>query len=78
MMVGIDATNIFCPDFTVPVMSLIKKHVKPGQQGVIKTKEARSVKRLAHLCASNGWVLEKQQTVKDLYFFQILVPISAS
>jgi hypothetical protein len=65
-LVGIDATTIFCPEFTTPVMSLIKKHIPKGGQGVIKTKESRALLRTQHLCASFDWeVIGYQESCGD-------------
>lgn len=71
--IGIDATELFCPEFTSPVMSLIKKHVAPGNRAVIKTKESRGLDRLKHLCASFDWLVVGYKHVGDTYYIAISV-----
>jgi len=69
--IGIDATALYCPEFTTPVMSLIKQHIKADQQVVIKTKEPRSVARIKHLCASFEWNIVDYQHKDGLFYFLI-------
>lgn len=71
--VGIDATDVYCPEFTTPVLSLIKKLVKPGQSAVIKTREERAFKRLQHICASHDWTVIAYMEKNSIYFIQIKI-----
>lgn len=52
----------------MPVLRLIKKYISVGDLGVIKTKEARSFKRLEHLCLSYGWTVKHQEQKGDLFY----------
>ena len=70
-MKGIDATEVFCPEFTTPVIRLIKKHLTKGELGVIKTKEERAVKRLQHICASHDWSLLGYKKQSDTYYILV-------
>lgn len=70
-MIGIDATKVFCPNFTVPLKRLIEKHKEKNSQLVIKTKEARGIKRLQHLCASYDWQVIGYQQQGELHYIAI-------
>ena len=70
-MKGIDASELYCPEFTSPVLSLIKKHITVGTQGIVKTKEPRAKERLAHLCVSYGWKMIGYEQRDDDYYFII-------
>jgi len=51
---GIDATKIRCPEFTGPILRLLKQ-AGANTKCVIKTKEPNALKRLTHLCESYEW-----------------------
>jgi TusA-related sulfurtransferase len=72
-LVKIDATGVWCPNYTTPVMSLIKKHIKKGESGVVITKEPRSINRMAHLCASFEWNIIEQKKIDDTYIYLVSV-----
>lgn len=74
-MKGIDATHVFCPEFTAPVLKLINKHLKPGETGVIKTKELRSPIRVLHLCKSYDWVMKGYKQIGDEIYIKIEIPM---
>jgi TusA-related sulfurtransferase len=54
-MIGLDCTHLRCPEFTVPVMRLIKANAEPEKEVIIKTHEKRARNRVEHLCVSFGW-----------------------
>lgn len=70
---GIDATDVFCPEFTTPVISLIKKLVSPGSEAVIKTKEVRGLKRIQHICAAHEWKVTAFMEKDGLFYIGIKV-----
>jgi len=73
-IIKIDATQVWCPNFTTPVMSLIKKKIIKGHSGVVITKEKRSVKRMEHLCASFDWLIKEKREVNGCFIFLVEVP----
>lgn len=70
-MKGVDATKLFCPEFTVPVIRLIKKNFDIGEVGVIKTKEARALLRLQEVCAQSDWNIKAYQQTNDMHYIAI-------
>lgn len=70
-LVGIDATDVFCPEFTTPVISLIKRKVPIGGGAVIKTKEKKGLKRIQHICASFDWAVIAFMEQDDIFYIQI-------
>jgi len=72
-LIQIDATSIWCPNFTSPVMSLIKKKIPKGQSGIVITNERRSVKRMEHLCASFDWLLKEKIEKDGCFMFLVEV-----
>ncbi|MFT5852636.1 MAG: hypothetical protein ACI87J_002614 [Colwellia sp.] len=73
MAIGIDATDIFCPEFTTPVISLIKKLVSPGNEAVIKTQEKMGLKRLQHICAVHEWKVTAFMEKDGVFYIAITV-----
>lgn len=71
--VGIDATDVFCPEFTTPVISLIKKLVKKGGSAVIKTLEERGLKRVQHICLAHDWKVTGYMVKDDIFYIAISV-----
>jgi hypothetical protein len=69
--IGIDATEVFCPEFTTPVISLINKLVKKGEQAVIKTLETRALKRIQHICLSYDWTVTGYMEKDGFYYIAI-------
>ena len=71
-LIGIDATDLFCPEFTTPVLSLIKKLVPVGGSAVIKTKEEKGLKRIQHICSSFDWSVTAFMEKDAIFYIQIL------
>jgi TusA-related sulfurtransferase len=69
--VGIDATDIRCPEFTTPVISLIKKLVKKGEGAVIKTLEERALKRIQHFCLAFEWEVTGYMEKDGIFYIAI-------
>ena len=69
---GIDATNIRCPEFTGPVLRLIKK-IGAHKQCVIKTKETHALKRLTHLCEVYQWNVIGYQLQGEVHFIAVQI-----
>jgi hypothetical protein len=72
-LIGIDATELFCPEFTTPVLSLINRLVPTGKNAVIKTKEHRGLTRIQHICASYDWNVTGYMEKEGIFYIAITV-----
>jgi TusA-related sulfurtransferase len=70
-MLGLDCTQLRCPEFTVPAYRLIKKHKEAGKEIVVKTLEARAPKRIQHLCLVHEWTLLAVAEHDGMFFIKI-------
>lgn len=79
-MISLDCTELRCPEFTVPVMRLIKEQIKNAQHTldiVIKTYEKRAPLRVEHLCGSFGWTYEQSVEQGDAVYIRIRCEVQA-
>jgi hypothetical protein len=72
-VVGIDATDLFCPGFTTPIISLIKKLVKKSGNAVVKIFEHRALLRLQHICLSYNWQVTGYMEKDGVFYIAITV-----
>jgi len=70
-MKGVDCTALRCPEFTVPVLSLIKKHGEKGKEIVLKTLEKRAPNRIRHLCLAHDWQFIAAAEADGVIFIKI-------
>lgn len=71
--IGIDATDVFCPEFTTPVIALIKKLVTKGGNAVVKTFEHRALLRMQHICLSHDWKVTGYMEKDGVFYIAITV-----
>lgn len=64
----LDATDLFCPEFSLPVRQFLNA-LEEDEQGHIVTKEKRAVVRLQHICKVYEWQLKGPVPEGDLIHF---------
>ena len=70
-MIGIDCTQLSCPEFTVPALRLIKQHGQKDKELVIKTLEERAPKKIHHLCLVHHWQMLAVAKSNNTIFIKI-------
>ena len=70
-MIGLDCTHLRCPEFTVPVMRLIKANAESEKEIMIKTHETRAPNRVKHLCLSFGWQFIAAAQKGDMIYIKL-------
>ena len=67
----LNATNVFCPELSLPVRRFINEQVEVGEDCIIATKEKRSKTRIKHICIVNNWKLKKSEESQGVFYYLI-------
>lgn len=68
---GINCNQFRCPEFTVPVLSLLKRAAEQEEEVVISTKEPKAVNKVRHLCITHNWTLAATEAKADITFIKV-------
>jgi TusA-related sulfurtransferase len=66
----LDATALFCPDWSLPVRRFLND-IPSGDKAHIVTKEPRSDPRIRQICASYEWELQSHTQDNGLIHYLI-------
>lgn len=67
--IQLDATNLWCPDFSLPVRRFLSE-IEDHDYAHIVTKEPRAEARIEHICVTYSWFW-KVQNCDGLFHFII-------
>ncbi|MFT5715933.1 MAG: TusA-related sulfurtransferase [Oleiphilaceae bacterium] len=64
-----DATSLFCPEFSLPVRQFLKS-LPDNEVAHIVTREKRALARMQQICAAYDWSLDNR-TVGNTFHFLV-------
>jgi TusA-related sulfurtransferase len=73
-MVQMDATSLFCPEFSLPVRQFLKS-LPDNEVAHIVTKEKRALARMQHICFAYDWSLANKEVGDEFHFLVTKQPI---
>lgn len=66
-MQQLDARDLFCPEFSLPVRQFLKS-VPDNESAHVVTLEKRAAMRMKHICSAYNWTLEAKQEGDTFHF----------